>query len=165
MTAAPEALRETMRQWTSGIVVVTTALGDRRAGVTVSSFTSVSLEPPLVLICLQKTILPLQLVRESGIFAASMLREGQADVSAQFAGFTPLPEGADRFYGIETFYAVTGAPVLVDALAWVDCRVHAIYDGGGSDIVVGKVLATAHRPDVLPLAYHNRQYYSLAPSP
>lgn len=161
MTVAPEDLRDTMRQWTSGIVIVTTALGELRAGVTVSSFTSVSLDPPLVLVCLQKPIYPLQLVRESGVFAASILREGQADISAQFAGFAPLPEGTDRFYGIETFSAVTGAPILENALAWVDCRVHAIYDGGSSSIIVGKVVATAHQPDMTPLAYHNRRYYSL----
>ncbi len=161
MAVPPEALRSTMRQWTSGVVIFTTAGHDQRAGVTVSSFTSVSLEPPLVLVCLQKPIYPLQLVRQTGVFAASMLHAGQTHLSAQFAGFTPLPAGEDRFYGIETFTAVTGAPLLKDALAWVDCRVHAIYDGGGSEIVVGEVLATEHQPGTPPLAYHDRGYYHL----
>lgn len=161
MAVAPEELRETMRQWTSGIVIVTTVLGDLRVGVTVSSFTSVSLTPPLVLICLQKDVYSLEMIRKSGIFAASMLREDQANVSMQFAGQKPLPEGADRFYGIETMTALTGAPVLVESLAWVDCRVTAINDGGGSEIVVGEVVATDQHKDVMPLAYHNRGYYSL----
>lgn len=162
MAVAPEALRETMRQWTSGIVIVTTALGDLRLGLTVSSFTSVSLDPPLVLICLQKNIYSLEVIRKTGVFAASMLRDDQADVSMQFAGQKPLPEGADRFYEIETMTAVTGAPILADALAWVDCRVKAIYDGGGSEIVVGEVVATDQNANLMPLAYHNRGYYSLA---
>lgn len=163
MAVTAEALRNTLRQWTSGVVVFTTATRDQRAGVTVSSFTSVSLEPPLVLVCLQKPIYPLQLVREAGVFAASLLHAGQSNVSAQFAGFAPLPAGEDRFYGIETFTAVTGAPILTDSLAWLDCRIHAIYEGGGSEIVVGEVLATDHQPDVPPLTYHNRSYFQLVP--
>lgn len=163
MSVPPDELRETMRLWTSGIVVVTAADHDHRAGVTVSSFTSVSLTPPLVLVCLQKGIYALEMLRQTGAFAASMLRAGQSQLSAQFAGFTPLPDGADRFYNVQTETAVTGAPILSGALAWVDCRLHAIYDGGGSEIVIGEVLATGRQIGAAPLAYHNRAYHSLRP--
>lgn len=163
MSVPPDELRETMRLWTSGIVVVTAADRDHRAGVTVSSFTSVSLTPPLVLVCLQKGIYALEMLRQTGAFAASMLRAGQSQLSAQFAGFTPLPENADRFYNVEMYSAVTGAPILADALAWVDCRLHAVYDGGGSEIVVGEVLATGRQAGAAPLAYHNRAYHTLRP--
>lgn len=163
MAVTSDDLRNTMRQWTSGVVIVTTATKNERAGVTVSSFTSVSLEPTLVLVCLQKTIYPLQLVRQAGVFGISLLHAGQSNISAQFAGFVPLPAGEDRFYGIETFTGVTGAPLLKDSLAWLDCRVRHIYDGGGSEIVVGEVLATDHHPDIPPLTYHNRAYYRLVP--
>ncbi len=165
MTVDRDELRETMRLWTSGITIVTTAAGDRRAGVTVSSFTSVSLEPPLILVCLQKGITALEIIRDSRVFAVSLLRAGQSPISAQFAGFTPLPEGADRFYQIPTLTAITGVPILQDALAWLDCRVYTIVDGGGSEIVLGEVVATERRPDLQPLVYHNRGYYTLLPEP
>ncbi|NWG15936.1 MAG: flavin reductase family protein, partial [Chloroflexi bacterium] len=150
MSVPPDELRETMRLWTSGVVVVTAADRDHRAGVTVSSFTSVSLTPPLVLVCLQKGIYALEMLRQTGAFAASLLCQEQSPLSAQFAGFTPLPDGADRFYNVQTETAVTGAPILANALAWVDCRLHAIYDGGGSEIVVGEVLATNRQPGAAP---------------
>lgn len=163
MTVDRDSLRETMRLWTSGITIVTTADGDRRAGLTVSSFTSVSLEPPLILVCLQKGVMTLEMLKVSRVFAVSLLRAGQSPVSAQFAGFTPLPEGSDRFHQIPIRTAVTGAPILQDSLAWLDCRVYAIHDGGGSEIVIGQVMATERHPDLAPLVYHNRGYYTLLP--
>jgi flavin reductase (DIM6/NTAB) family NADH-FMN oxidoreductase RutF len=165
MEVDSEALRQTMRQWTSGVVIVTSAVGERRAGVTVSSFTSVTLNPPVNLVCLQTHIETYRLIRESGIFAVSMLNVDQAHLSAQFAGFVDLPEGADRFHGVETFQQVTGAPILRDSLAWMDCRVTTIYPAGTTDIVVGEVVATGRNESEMPLVYHNRAYYKLAPLP
>lgn len=160
-----EELRQTMRLWASGVTVVTTQLGRRRSGMTVSAFTSLSLEPPRVLILLQKESVTCRLIRKSRIFAVSILGEGQEAISRQFAGLTALPEGADRFNGVECVSHFTGAPVLVEALAWMDCRVLRVIDAGTHYMISGQVLATGRKgPRSRPLVYHNRSYWRLAPS-
>jgi flavin reductase (DIM6/NTAB) family NADH-FMN oxidoreductase RutF len=161
MNIDSESLRKTMRLWVSGISIVTSAHDNQRAGVTASSFTSVALEPPLILVCLQDYITTYKMIEDSGIFAVSLLKADQAHLSAQFAGQITLPEGEDRFYRVDTMTQVTGAPILTDALAWMDCRLHAIYPAGKTGIIVGEVLATGQHEGENPLAYHNRHYYDL----
>ncbi|HLV35105.1 MAG TPA: flavin reductase family protein [Spirillospora sp.] len=159
MSVDSEAMRRTMRLWSCGVTVVTTADDQSRQGMTASSFTSISLEPPLVLVCLHKQAGTTQLIQKTGIYAASILSADQENISAQFAGYTQLPENADRFYNVETFTAKTGAPILKDCIAWLDCHVYGIHDGGTHLIFVGEVVATGRRDDpVEPLVYHNRAY-------
>jgi flavin reductase (DIM6/NTAB) family NADH-FMN oxidoreductase RutF len=150
-----------MRLWASGVTVVTTQYGERRAGVTASSFTSVTLEPPTILVCLQDHIETYKLIEESGVFGVSILKSDQAQWSKQFAGFIELPEGADRFYGVETVKQATGVPILKDAVAWMDCKLSTIYRAGSTGIVVGEVVAAGHMEGEMPLIYHNRQYFDL----
>ena len=157
-----EALRKTMRIWGSGVTVVTSTLGERRAGVTASSFTSVALDPPSVLVCLQNHIETYRLIHESGVFGISILKSDQAKLSGQFAGFVELPEGADRFYGVETMQQVTGAPLLTQAAAWMDCRLLETHLIGTTGIIIGEVVATGHIEGAIPLIYHNRWYYDLS---
>jgi len=159
MSINSEAMRKTMRLWSCGVTVVTTSDGENRAGMTASSFTSISLEPPLVLVCLHKEAATTQLIQETNSFGVSILAEDQAEISSQFAGYTELPEGADRFYKVETFTAETGSPLLADAIAWLDCRVYGVQDGATHLIFVGEVMATGRKDDpVSPLVYHNRAY-------
>lgn len=154
-----QAMRETMRLWACGVTVVTTTDGIRHEGMTASSFTSISLEPPLILVCLHKEAATSRLIQETGFFAVSILGEDQEQLSAQFAGYTQLPEGADRFYQVETIQGTTGAPILKDAIAWLDCRLFGVQDGATHWIFVGEVVATGRQPDpVWPLVYHNRAY-------
>jgi flavin reductase (DIM6/NTAB) family NADH-FMN oxidoreductase RutF len=154
-----EAMRLTMRLWACGVTVVTTKYEDRHAGMTASSFTSISLEPPLILVCLHKKAETCQLINESRVFAVSILGEQHEHLSSQFAGYTPLPEGKDRFHNVETETSVTGAPILKDAIAWMDCKVYGIQDGFTHWIFVGEVLATGRKDDpAWPLVYHNRAY-------
>lgn len=159
-----EALRAAMRLWTTGVTVVTTAFEGSRAGVTANSFTSVSLNPPLVLFCLQKLSETYPLLEKSGVFGISVLGEGQSAISDQFAGFTKLPEGEDRFYQIDTFTAESGVPILSAAIAWFDCRLHALYDGSTHHIVVGEVTGVGRSVDpAQPLVYFNRAYRNILP--
>lgn len=159
-----ENLRKTMRQWGSGVTVVTVMHEGKRAGVTASSFTSVSLEPPLVLVCLQNYIESFKLIEQARHFGISILSSEQAELSKQFAGFATLPEGADRFYGVNLLTAQTGAPLLADAAAWMDCKLVTIHNAGPSSrIIVGEVLATRQQDGKLPLIYHNRGYYNITP--
>jgi flavin reductase (DIM6/NTAB) family NADH-FMN oxidoreductase RutF len=161
MSIDADTLKKTMRIWVSGVTVVTTSDGIRRAGVTASSFTSISVKPPLILISLQNYIETFKLIEQTNTFAISILAYDQAHLSAQFAGFVKLPDGADKFYDVNLMTAETGAPILKDAVAWLDCRLAAIYEAGISRIVVGEVVATGQREGILPLAYHNRGYYNL----
>lgn len=159
MSVDPEIMRRTMRLWSCGVTVVTSKHGEEHTGMTASSFTSIALEPPLILVCLHKDTYTSRLILESQQFAVSVLGAHQEAVSSQFAGYTELPEGADRFYQIETFTMKTGIPLLNDAIAWLECNVYATYDGGTHHIFVGEVVAADRKDDpVLPLVYHNRGY-------
>jgi flavin reductase (DIM6/NTAB) family NADH-FMN oxidoreductase RutF len=154
-----EAMRLTMRLWVCGVTVVTSHLGEQRAGMTASSFTSIALEPPLILVCLHKKAETCQLINESRVFAVSVLGEEHEHLSSQFAGYTQLPEGADRFYNVETETRVTGSPILKDSIGWMDCQLYGIQDGFTHWIFVGQVLGTGRRDDpAWPLVYHNRAY-------
>lgn len=154
--------RKTLRQWACGVTVVTTAKDDQRAGMTVSSFTSVALEPPLILVCLNKTTSTAQLVEEAGVFGVSFLSETQVEVSNRFAGYTQLPEGEDRFDTVAIHTGDTGVPLLSEAVAWLECRVYAIHDGGTHHIIIGEVLAAERREDVMPLIYQNQAYRTVS---
>ena len=156
-----ESLKKTMRTWVSGVTVVTAQDDSRRAGVTASSFTSISVEPPLILISLQSFSETFKLLEQTRVFAVSVLAQDQAYLSAQFAGYTQLPEGADKFHNVELMTAETGTPIIQNAIAWLDCHLAAIYEAGNSRIVVGEVIATGQRKDMLPLVYHNRGYFKL----
>lgn len=157
------AVRETMRLWASGVTVVTTKAVGRRAGMTVSAFTSLSLDPPLVLVALHKDTEVARLIRRSRLFGISIFGEDGEALSQQFAGVTPLPEGADRFYDVATEMRVTGVPILRDAIAWLDCRVIRLREIATHLAVVGEVLDTGRRDaPVRPLVYHNRGYTRLA---
>ena len=161
MSVDAESLKKSMRHWASGVTVVTSIDGHERAGLTASSFTSISVDPPMILLSLQSFTPTLKLIERSGIFAVSILTSKQANLSVQFAGFAKLPEGADKFYQVDLKTAVTGAPIIADAASWMDCKLAAVYEAGLSRIIVGEVMATGQGEDILPLVYLNRAYYDL----
>ncbi|HLF03118.1 MAG TPA: flavin reductase family protein, partial [Anaerolineales bacterium] len=128
-------------------------------GMTVNSFTSVSLNPPLGLVCIQNNLRILSLIRSAGAFAISVLRADQSEWSQHFA--TPSTEVLDRLAGYETFTAATGMPILKGALGYFDCQVEAYHSGGTHTIIVAHVL-DAKREEGEPLVYWNRDYRILA---
>ncbi len=154
-----ENLRHAMRQWTTGVTVVTSRSGDRRHGMTVNSFTSLSLDPPLVSVTLALGTRTQRLVEQSGIFGVTILHEGQVEISDRFAG--RIPEGTDRFDGLETFELVTGAPLIQGGLAYLDCRVVHSYAMPSSKLYIGEVQAVQTAGGDSPLIYHNRLYHRL----
>lgn len=145
----PEAMRAARRRWASGVTIVTTIERDgdavRYRGATVSAFTVVSLEPPLVLICLEREATIAKRVTASGVFAVSILDRSQEFQADRFAGLAPLPD--PRFASVPHDLGPTGCPLLRGALAAFDCRVSAVHDGGDHVIVVGEVLAVVVGPD------------------
>ena len=155
----PESMRSTMRLWASGVSVVTTAHGEEKAGLTVSAFSSLSLTPPMVLVCLHKDSHAIPVIDKSGVFAVSFLNGDQAHLSDRFAGRVPLENDEDRFDGVDTFAAETGAPVIHNAIAWVDCKVAMKHDGSTHWIYIGEVLATGQSLESTnPLLYFDRNY-------
>lgn len=162
MTFDPNALRMTMRQWVTGVTVVTSIAGEKRGGMTVSSFTSVSLEPPTVLVCLNKTTFTHDVVMESGVYAVSLLGVGQEMISNRFAGFDPLHlEHDQRFEGLELATAETGAPLIEGALGWLDCRVIATHDTATHTVFIAEVVYAKSNAENPPLVYYNRSYQLL----
>lgn len=155
-----EALRQAMRQWTTGVTVVSSVSAETRHGMAVSSFTSISLEPPLVLISLAHSSRTFSLVQRSGVFGVTVLRQGQQEISDRFAGRTP--DDQDRFVGLDTFTLETGAPFLVDGLAFFDCRVTATVPVSDHTLFIGQVVSVQTRPDGAPLVYYGREYRQLA---
>ncbi len=135
----PRALRDVMGWFATGITVITSA-GDTAHGMTANSFSSVSLDPPLVLVCLARTTSMHDIVVSNGGFAVNVLGAEQEEVARHFAS-------RDRPAGIAQFDAVdwvagprTGAPLLAGALAWLECSLGEIYDGGDHSIFLGRVV-------------------------
>jgi flavin reductase (DIM6/NTAB) family NADH-FMN oxidoreductase RutF len=159
MTVDSNTLRMTMRQWATGVTIVTTALGEERAGMTVSSFTSVSLEPPTVLVCLNKETYAHDLVHRSGVYAISLLGIGQDWLSNRFAGLDRAV--TDRFEGLEWITADTGSPLLPGAIAWLDCIVKSTHDTTTHTVFFGEVVFAGNDPERAPLVYYNRGYHAL----
>ncbi|MFC4121612.1 flavin reductase [Nonomuraea zeae] len=157
MATDGEAFRAVLAQWPSGVVIVTTGAGGHWHGMTASAFSSVSLDPPMVLVCLARGTRTHNLVAESGSFAVSILGKDQAALGRRFAG----PD-ADRFSGARWQAGQTGSPVLADSVGWLDCRVAHAYPGGDHTIFVGEVLAAATPRRVAPVLFHSRAWSQLA---
>jgi hydroxymethylglutaryl-CoA lyase len=154
MPFTPDNFKRAMSQFASGVTVVTTKHGETPIGITASSFSSLSLDPPLVMVNLNKKLFTHNVIAESGFFAVNVLSARQLDLGMRFAGMKP--EIKDRFAGLNVTTAATGAPLLPDSLAWVDCSIWAMYDGGDHTIFVGEVRDLAVSDFDMPLLYHNR---------
>ncbi len=163
MTIDAQAFRDALRHFPAGVTLVTIRAGDVVHGLTVSAFASVSPEPPLVLVMIDQVHFAHRLLEQPGAtFAVNILADDQRDLSERFAW---TPDG-DRFAAGRWASALTGAPVLEDALAWLDCTVHSRHPAGTHTLYIGQVEASAvPRADGPPLVYWNRGYRALAPDP
>ncbi|MFG1941499.1 flavin reductase family protein [Nonomuraea sp. NPDC048826] len=153
-------LREVLAQWASGVVVVATVTtSGRRHGMTASSFSAVALDPPLISVCLTTTSTTQRLIERSDIFTVSILSHDHEPIGRRFAG--SKSEAADRFGQERWETAETGAPVLADAVGWLDCRVSARHEAGDHTIILGEVKAAAAPRQAAPLIYHARAFRDL----
>ena len=128
--------RNVLGHYPTGVTVVTAACAGGPEGMTIGSFTSVSLDPPLVSFCPGHDSDSWIRMREVGSFCVNVLGDDQADVSVTFAS-----KSEDRFGDLRTRVEATGAPVIEGCVAWIDCRVEAVHAAGDHDIVVGRVVA------------------------
>jgi flavin reductase (DIM6/NTAB) family NADH-FMN oxidoreductase RutF len=132
-----------MREVPAPVAVVTVTAGGQSAGLTVDSFVSLSLEPPLVGIALGRHAALHELLREAGAFGLSILAEGQEHLAQHFARGVP-PIGL--WTGIETREGELGAPLIDGALGWVECRLAAEHPAGDHTFFVGDVVSAARGP-------------------
>lgn len=159
MSLDPQILRQAMRNWATGVTIVTSTFEGAQAGATVSSFTSVALDPPTLLVCLNKTTFVHDLMRKSGFYAVSLLADDQEALSNRFAGLDHTV--TDRFEGLEAISGESGAPFIPGALAWLDCQVKHTLDTGTHTIFVAEVIGAQVNSDAPPLVYYNRAYKQL----
>lgn len=152
-------LREVMRRWATGVTVVTAENDGQKHGATVSSLTSISIDPPLVTVTIAKGTRTHHLMQLAGKFGITILSDQQQSLSERFAG--ELAEDQDRFEGVNYKYLVEGIPVLVGGLAYMGCSVEYEYDMPKSTLFVGKVVAAELGEGDPPLIYVNRTYRRL----
>jgi len=159
MTIDPEQLRHAMRAWTTGVAVVTATHDGQRYGMTVNSFTSISLEPPLVSVALKQLTHTYDLVVKSNEFSVTILASDQKELSERFAG--KLPYIPDRFDGVKLETLAIPAPLIQGGIAYFNCRVVDAFVVGENTLFVAKVIAARGEGEGDALVYHNRGYWKL----
>jgi flavin reductase (DIM6/NTAB) family NADH-FMN oxidoreductase RutF len=153
--------RRVVAHYATGVSVVSTVWDGVRYGMTVNSFTSVSLDPVLVLFCCEHEATLHAPLLASGSWAVSVLGVDQEPLAREFA--VHGQPGVDRFASVASRAgACTGAPLVEDALAWLECRTWATYDGGDHTIVVGEVVSMRSGADGAPLLYYRSRYRTVA---
>jgi flavin reductase (DIM6/NTAB) family NADH-FMN oxidoreductase RutF len=156
-SAQSDRLRRVLRACPTGVTVVTSSGGEPPCGVTVSAFTSVSLDPPLVLVCLNAESSTAGAIDRNGVFAVNVLSAGQDSLARRFASPT-RPRGAAAFDGVAHATGSTGAPLLDGVACWLDCRLTDIHRAGDHVIVIGEVLDFAGDAGRSPLVFHAGRY-------
>jgi flavin reductase (DIM6/NTAB) family NADH-FMN oxidoreductase RutF len=159
----PDDFRRVMGHFATGVTIITAWDAEHRpTGLTASSFTSVSLHPPLILVCVSQKAQSYPAIRAAGRFAVNILSQGQEAASRRFATSTSAP-GEEKFAGLEYAPGPLGLPVLVDALAQLECSVVHAYPGGDHTIFVAQVEGGDCRGDSgkEPLLYFRGKYSRL----
>ena len=152
-------MRSVMRQWTTGVTIVSSHWHGEQHGMTVSSFTSISLEPPLVSVSLGYDTRTFRLIESSGVFGVTILSEAQQEISDRFAG--RIEDTQDRFSGLETFKLSTGSPFIPGGLAYLDCKVVSKFEAGKNFVFLGKVILARTGGISAPLLYYDRDYRNI----
>jgi flavin reductase (DIM6/NTAB) family NADH-FMN oxidoreductase RutF len=152
-------LREVMRRWATGVTIVTAENGANKHGATVSSLTSISIDPPLVTVTIAKGTRTHHLMKLAGTFGITILSDQQQTLSERFAG--ELTGDQDRFEGVNSNYIFEGIPVLEGGLAFLGCTIEYEYDMPNSTLFIGKVVTSELGEAASPLVYLNRKYRRL----
>ncbi|MBN1305772.1 MAG: flavin reductase [Anaerolineales bacterium] len=159
MSLKPQDFRLAMRAWTSGITIVTASDSGQSHGMTVNSFTSLSAEPPQILISLQTASRTCGLILKSGALGVTILSTDQKETAERFAGL--IADADDRMAGIKVHTLQSNAPLLDGGLAWFDCRVDKTISAGTNTLIIADVAAVEVGPGKRPLVYSDRDYYQL----
>jgi len=149
----PRVMRDVLGHFVSGVTVVTAIGADGPVGFTCQSFSSLSLDPPLVAFAPARTSTTWPRLRDAARFCVNVLAEGQSELSRQFAR-----SGTDKFAGVSWSPSPSGAPVLEGVVAWIDSELWAEYDGGDHTIAVARVLDLGADASRTPLLFHRGAY-------
>lgn len=149
--------KQAMSQFASGVTVVTTEHDGKQYGLTVASFASLSLHPPLVLVCIENSVKSHDALAAAGKFGVSILALDQKDVSGRFAS-----RSDDKFAGIAVRRGELGVPLIEGAVCTIECSIQAQLPGGDHTIFVGEVVDAQINDDRLPLVYFRSGYRELA---
>jgi len=148
-----------MRAWTSGVALVTAMYDGERHGMTVSSFTSISLDPPMIIVSLQTASRTHDVVARAQAFGVTILAAGQQDLAERFANRQATMQ--ERLDGLQIESLETGAPLIRGALAYLDCRVRQSIPVGMNTVFLAEVVAVRADDHDEPLVYHDRTYRRL----
>jgi flavin reductase (DIM6/NTAB) family NADH-FMN oxidoreductase RutF len=151
-----DEFKSIMRSWATGVTLITTMGPDGPHGMTANSFTGVSLDPPLVLVCISHQTRTHHHVTEQGVFGVHILHAGQEELSNRCAGLSGA--GGNHIGDLPHTLGPFGVPLLDDCLTALVCRVQAAYDGGDHTIFLAEVHA-ARLESGAPLLYFNRTYH------
>lgn len=158
MTLDPEQLRRAMRAWTTGVAILTAAHNGETYGMTINSFNSLSLDPPMVCVTVQNTTHIHDLIEAAQTFGVTILGADQRDLGEDFAG---RKHGPERMDGVGLQFLATGAPLLTEGLASLDCRVTQTIALGKNTMFLAEVAAVQFHSTENPLVYHDRAYRQL----
>jgi 3-hydroxy-9,10-secoandrosta-1,3,5(10)-triene-9,17-dione monooxygenase reductase component len=145
--------RDVLGRFCTGVTVVTSMSNGRPVGMTCQSFSSVSLDPPLVLFCPAKSSRAWPQMQRAGFFCVNLLSHDQLELSDGFAR-----KGADKFSGVSWRPSATGAPLLDGVLGWVDCTIYAVHEAGDHYVVIGRVMDLGVEDAPHPLLFYRGQY-------
>ncbi len=157
MTLDSKEQRRILGKFATGVTVASTKVGDETWGMTANAVTSLSLDPPLVILCIQKEGQSRAKFEEGGCFVLNILSADQQEISDRFAF-----KGPKDFSDLETTTAETGAPILKGTLGWVDCKLKEILPGGDHDIFIGEIVAAGAPDEGSPLLYYSGKYTQLS---
>lgn len=149
--------RDSLGLFATGIAIATTSNDTERVGITINSFASVSMEPPLVLFSVCRTLRSFPVFERARGFTINLLRKDQKDLSARFAR-----PGEDKWSGLDTAAGAHGGVIIRPSLASFDCKLHRCYDGGDHTIFVGEVVALGSEAVHEPLIYFRSNYHEIA---
>jgi flavin reductase (DIM6/NTAB) family NADH-FMN oxidoreductase RutF len=156
--------RNAVGAFATGVTVVTTRGDEHAYGMTANAFSSVSLDPPLVLVCVMSPSEGADHISRNGCFAVNVLAADQEPMSRYFAS-RDRPRGRDAFRDVPHRQGASGSPLIRGATAVLDCRLHADHEAGDHRIFIGEVLELERSPDVQPLVFHAGKYRLLEAVP
>lgn len=157
----PDDFKGALGSWAAGVTVVSTKLDGQVYGITVSSFSSLSIDPLLVLVSIQNSNALAAMIPKSRVFAVSILADDQEAISNAFAKSGREP-GASLGADLPTLDWHTGSPIVAGAIAHLDCQLETAVPGGDHTIIIGRVIGASFDANKEPLIYFRRRYRALA---
>jgi len=158
MYVTGEELKENMRRWATGVAIVTSVDNMEKHGMTVNSFISISIEPPLICVTLANDTRTKKMVEKSNIFGVTILSDLQEEIANRFSGH--IADIEDRFQDLKFFELESGVPFISGGLGFLDCVVKYTYVMKNSTLFIGEVISTKNNSGT-PLIYHNRKYHQI----